>query len=98
MGKGKARILKSEGKLVSTHSTSKVGRPAQWSATQRKLIDESIPSWIHFALVLNKGLEGGHIDLQNWKKEEANRLLMLPDFENLPPGVCHVFSFCAFLL
>lgn len=86
MGKGKAGVLKAEGQLLK-HSTSKVGRPALWTQAQRKAIDESIPAWLHFALVLNKGLDGVHKDLQKWKKDEANRLLSLSEFKVLPPDV-----------
>lgn len=67
--------------------TSHVGRQAQWTENQRQLIDNAVPGWLHYSLVINARLDGGHTDLQDWKKKEANRLLSLPEFRVLPVGV-----------
>lgn len=72
---------------IESRVTSHVGRQGQWSGDQRKLIDDAVPGWLHYSLVINARLDGGHTDLQDWKKKEANRLLSLPEFCVLPDGV-----------
>lgn len=76
-------VPKFESRAISSH----VGRQSQWSEDQQRLIDNAVPEWLHYSLVINARLSGGHTDLQDWKKKEANRLLSLPAFSVLPDGV-----------
>ena len=71
----------------SEFTTSNVGRPQLWSKAQQDVIDEALPAWYEYSMVENKDLEGRDIQLMAWKKKEAERLLSLPVFSELPSGV-----------
>lgn len=80
--KGKKRVVKSD-----PFQTLNVGHPKKWTEAQWKLIDESLPEWHKISLVDNPDLDGRNPLLQNWKKNEANRLLSMPAFKILPEPV-----------
>lgn len=69
------------------YRVSKKGRKGRWDDDQNKLIEESVSIWHDFACVKHKDLEGGHSVLTEWKKEEVNRLMALPAFQQLPSDV-----------
>jgi len=80
---------KSNSKSEPTFTTSNVGHVKRWNKAQQELIDASLPAWYEFSLVTNKDLEGRDPKLTNWKKKEAERLLMMNVFKPLPDDVSH---------
>ena len=73
--------------MLPKFTTSNVGRPKPWSKQQQEVIDSSLPKWHEFALVQQKDVDGHDPRLVNWKKAEADRLLKLPSFKELPLNV-----------
>lgn len=64
--------------------TLNTGHPKKWTEAQWKLIDASLPAWHQISITDNPDLDGRNSLLQNWKKDEANRLLALDEFQVLP--------------
>lgn len=75
---------------VKIHKTSNVGRPGRWGKDQLAIIDHSVSQW-HIFSVANKNVSGRNTVLTKWKKNEADRILQLPEFHpnNLPANVHH---------
>lgn len=67
--------------------TSNVGHPKAWTTEQWKLIDQSLPAWHEFSLVLHADADGRNPELMAWKRKEANRILGLKEFDVLPSQV-----------
>lgn len=72
--------------------TSNVGHPKAWTTEQWKVIDQSLPEWHEFSLVLNGDADGRNPELMAWKRKEANRILGLKEFEVLPSQVSAIIS------
>jgi hypothetical protein len=81
----KSSILATDGENGTTENSR--GRASPWNKEQQVIIRASLPSWVQFSLVENKDVDGRDPKLTQWKKEEANRILSLPAFANLPHGV-----------
>jgi hypothetical protein len=71
----------------STHNTGIVGQPGPWMKDQLCILDQSVSAWHEFSLVKHKDLEGRDTTFTKWKKNEANRILSLRNFGNIPAGV-----------
>ena len=71
------------------YKSSNKGRKGKWNAKQKQLVDASVAIWHTFACIANRDLDGGDPKLASWKKEETERLLKLPDFQQakLPEAV-----------
>ena len=72
--------------LNVSFTTSNVGRTKPWTKEQQDMIDSSLPAWYEFSLVKHKDVEGRDLNLINWKKQEAERLLKTEPFKVLPDG------------
>lgn len=66
------------------YQTLNVGHPKKWTEAQWKIIDASLPEWHQIAITDNPDLDGRDSLLQNWKKNEANRILAMDEFKVLP--------------
>jgi hypothetical protein len=67
--------------------TSHRGQASPWTADQSAILASSLPSWIKFAFHENGHLDGRSRILTEWKQDETDRLLKLPQFAVLPEGV-----------
>lgn len=74
--------------------TKNVGHAKRWTKEQQKLIDASLPAWYEFSFVKHKDLDGRDSRLTLWKKNEADRLLMMDEFKPLPGDVSLLNTLC----
>jgi len=74
-------------KLATDFKTSNVGRQSSWTKDQQAIIDNSLPAWYKFALIDNKNKKGRDAIFTKWKQEEADRILNMAAFNQLPSGV-----------
>lgn len=83
--------------VIKSNPNFTIGRAGPWSKEQRELIFKtSIPEWHEFSLVKHKDKDGRDMVLTKWKKIEAAKLLLKPEFKVLPNGVS-LFSDCLLL-
>lgn len=60
--------------------TGNCGRKCCWNSKQKALIDEALPAWHDFSLVKHVDLDGRDRRLVKYKKEEAERIMLVPEF------------------